>query len=168
MLMMTPLYSVEKKPMWPKNKIQKASVKLFKWFHENDLKTNQDKCHFISSLDINAKFSLPACILENSDSEKLFGVTVNRKLNFKEHVTNLWDKASKKIQAHVKIFPYIPQTQKQLLMNAFILPRLGYCNLVWMSHTFCRTKNNCINELHKGTVILVYSDFSSRFSELLE
>ena len=27
-------------------KLQKASVKLFKWFYENRLKANQDKCHF--------------------------------------------------------------------------------------------------------------------------
>ena len=47
-------------------KLQKTSVKLSKWFHENCLKANQDKCHFLSSLYINTKFSLPACILENS------------------------------------------------------------------------------------------------------
>ena len=62
-------------------KLQKESFKLFKWFHKNDLKANQDKCHFLLSLDINTKFSLPACILENS-----------------EHVINLCDKASTKFK----------------------------------------------------------------------
>ena len=75
-------------------KLQKASVKLFKWFHKNSLKANQDKCHFLSSLDINTKFSLPAGILENSNSQTLFGVTIDRKLNFNEHVTNLCDKCN--------------------------------------------------------------------------
>ena len=59
-----------------------------------------------------AKFLLPVCILENSDSQKLLGVTIHRKLNFNEHVTSQCDKASKKIQALARIFPYIPQTQK--------------------------------------------------------
>ena len=143
MLMMTHPYSIEKSQCDLKTKLQKAWVKLFKWFHEIYLKANQGKCHFISSLVINTKFSLPACILENSDSQKFLGVTVSRKLNFKEHVTNLWDKASKKIQAHVRIFPYIPQIQKRLLMNAYFLSRLGYYHLVWMNHS--RTQNNCIN-----------------------
>ena len=40
-------------------KLQKASVKLFKWFNENGQKANQDKCR----LDINTKFLLPVCIL---------------------------------------------------------------------------------------------------------
>ena len=90
-------YSVGKIQCDLETKLQKASVKLFKWFHENSLKANQDKCHFLLSLDINTKFSLPADILENSNSQKSFGLTIDRKLNFNEHVTNLCDKASKKI-----------------------------------------------------------------------
>ena len=42
------------------------------------------------------KFSLPACILLNSASKKLLGVTIDKKLNFNKNVTNLCDKASKK------------------------------------------------------------------------
>ena len=57
-------YGVEKGHCDLDTKLQKT-VKLFKWFHENDLKANQDKCHFLFSLDINTKFSLPACILDN-------------------------------------------------------------------------------------------------------
>ena len=56
----------------------------------------------------NTKFSLPALILENSNSRKLLGVTIDRNLNFNEHVTNQCDKASKKIQALARIFPYTP------------------------------------------------------------
>ena len=80
------LYSAGKSQYDLETKLQKTSVKLFKWFHENGMKANQDKCHFLSSLNINKKISL--------------------------HVTNLCDKASKKIQALARIFPYIPQTQK--------------------------------------------------------
>ena len=104
-------YSVGKSQCDLEIKLQKTSVKLFKWFHENDLKANQGKCHFLSSLDINTKFSLPACILENSNSQKLLGVTVGRKLNFNEHVTNLCGKASKKNSSTRKNFLiYTPNT----------------------------------------------------------
>ena len=103
-------YSVGKNQYDLETKLQMASPKIFKWFRENDMKANQDKCRFLSSLNISTKFSLPASILENSDSQKLFGVTVDRHLNFNEHITNLCDKASRRIQALVRIFPYIPQT----------------------------------------------------------
>ena len=128
------------------------------------MEANQDICHFLSSLDINTKFSLHACILENSNSQNLLGATIDRKLNFNEHVTNLCDKASKKIQALTRIFPYIPQTQKRLLMNAYFMSQFGYCPLVWMNHS--RTLNNRINGLHKRALSLVCNDFLSSFSEL--
>ena len=92
-------YRVGKRQCGQETKLKKVSVKRFKWFHENGLKANQDACH---CLDINTKFSLPACILENSNSQKLLGVTIDRKLNFNEHFTNLCDKTSRKIRA---LFP---------------------------------------------------------------
>ena len=53
MLMVTPqCYSVGKSRCDLEIKLQKASVKLFKWFHENGLRANQDKCDFLSSLDV--------------------------------------------------------------------------------------------------------------------
>ena len=39
-------YSVGKNQCDLETKLQKASAKLFKWFRENSLKANQDKCHF--------------------------------------------------------------------------------------------------------------------------
>ena len=147
-------------------KLQKTSVKLFKWFHGSGLEANQEKCHFLLSLDINAKYSLPACILENSNSQKPLGVIIDKKLNFNEHITNLRDKASKKIQSLARIFENIPQTQKHHLINAYFTSEFGYCPLVWMNHS--RTLNNRINGLHKRALSLVYNDFSSSFSELLE
>ena len=120
----------------------------------------------MSSLDINTKFSQPACVLENSDSQKPFGVAIDRKLNFNEHGTNLCNKASRKLQAPAIIFPYIPQTEKRLLMNAYFMPQFGYCPVAWMNYK--RTVNNHIKGLHKRALSLVYNDFSSSFFELLE
>ena len=51
----------------------------------------RNRKYFLSSLHINTKFSLTACIVENSNSQKLLGVTIDRKLNFIEHLTNLCD-----------------------------------------------------------------------------
>ena len=91
-------------------------------------------------------------------------LTMDKKLNFNEHVTNLCDKASRKIQALARIFPYIPQTQKRLIMNAYFMSQFGYCPLVWMNHS--RTFNNYISRLHKRALTLVYND-SSSFSKFL-
>ena len=44
-------YSVENSQYDLETKLQKTSVKLFKWFHENGMKANHDKCHFLSNLN---------------------------------------------------------------------------------------------------------------------
>ena len=51
-------------------------------------------------------------------------------------------------------------------MNAYFISQCFYCPLVWINHG--RTLNNRINGLHKRALSLVYDDFSSSFSELLE
>ena len=107
-----------------------STLKMTQLINDIAYQAYQDKCHFLSSLDISAKFSLLTCILENSDSSKPVGVTVDRKLNFKKHITNLCDKVSRIIQPFARIFPYIPQTQNRLLMNACL------CPLVWMNYSF--------------------------------
>ena len=55
-LIMIPPTPLKKKNEYEiENKLEVASSKLFKWFHENDMKANQDKCHFLSTLDITTK-----------------------------------------------------------------------------------------------------------------
>ena len=51
-------------------------------------------------------------------------------------------------------------------MGPYVMSQFGYCLLVWTKHS--RTQKNCINGLDKRAFSLVYNDFSSSFSELLE
>ena len=47
---------------------------IFKWFHENGMKANQDKCRFLSSLEARTKYLLTVCMLKNQRSQKPLGV----------------------------------------------------------------------------------------------
>ena len=122
---------------------------------------------FSSSLDINTKVLLPACILENSDSQKLLGVTIDRKLTFKNILTTYVIRQAKKIK-HSQEFSHIyhKRTQKRILMNGYFMTQFGSCPLVQMNHS--TLQNSHISGLHKRTLSLVYNDFSSSFSELFE
>ena len=66
------------------------------------MKANQDKFHYLPRLE----FSLPACILDNSGSQKLLDVTIDRKLDFNEHVTNLRDQEAEQFW-HTQEFCHI-------------------------------------------------------------
>ena len=79
-------YIIGKNKCEVENKLEIVSLKLFEWFHENGMKANQGKYHFLSSLDIKTKLSLPDPSVENSSFEKVLGVIFDKKLNFNEHV----------------------------------------------------------------------------------
>ena len=137
---------------------------MFKWFHENGMQASQDKCHFVSSVGITTILKLTDCSVENSSFEKLLGVIIDWKLNFNQDVTNLCNKASKKIQALARNFRETSVAQGKILMNAYFLSQFEYCPLVWMNHTRIL---NCINRLHERALRLVYNNISSAISELL-
>ena len=102
------------------NNLKIASVKLFKWFHEKGTKANQDECHYLSSFDITTELSLPDCSFENSSSEKLIGVIIDRKLNS---------------MSMLQICAIKPVTQRKLLNHVYFLSQFGYCPLVCINHS---------------------------------
>ena len=86
-------------------------------------------------------------------------------MNFDEHVTKLWKKASQKIHALAGISNYMSQDKLPILMKAFIESQFGYCPLVWMYRS--RTLNNRVNRLHERAFRLIYTDPSLTFDKLL-
>ena len=69
---------------------------LSPWFENNYMKVNGDKSHLLifGSKDGEVSASISGSLIQESDEEKLLGVTLDRKLNFKNHVSNLCKKAS--------------------------------------------------------------------------
>ena len=133
-----------------------ASIKVFQWFYNNGMKANVDKCHFLSSLDIASTMKIGSFTIQNSASQKLLGITIDRHLNFNEHVSNLCKTASLKITVLARVFTYITLKQKRTLMKAYFMSQFGYCPLVWI--------NNRINTLHERALRLAYNDFTSSFT----
>ena len=146
--------------------LQNASLKLFKWFYDNQMKTNPDKCHFICSTDDKVNIILENQKMCNSPCEKLLGVRFDSKLTFDAHINDICKKAGLKLNALARITPYMDLNKKRLLLNAFFMSQFNYCQLVWMCHN--RTKNNKINRLHERCLRLIYNDKKSSFEQLLE
>ena len=87
-------------------KPEKAGKKLFKWFSDNGMKAYSKKCDFLLSLAANTHICLDEFQIENCFSQKPLGVTINKKSDYIEHASNLCDKASEKINALARIFPF--------------------------------------------------------------
>ena len=106
--------------------LENAAEKLFKWFVNNHMKANHNKCHLLMSTLTPISINVKDYIIKNSDNEKLLGVIVDTNLNFIFHLQNILKKGTKK-----------------LLMNSFFTSQFNYCPLTWMCHS--RTMNNKIN-----------------------
>ena len=147
------------------NEIKQASEKIFSWFQDNYMKINPEKFHLLMSTTKDLQIDICNESIANSHKEKLLGVIIDNNLSFEEHVENLCKKASQKINALARLASYMNFEQRKLILNSFITSHFSYCSLVWMFHS--RRLNNKINALHERALRIIYQDYKSSFSELL-
>ena len=147
-------------------RLETASVNLLKWFANNQMKANQDKCHLIFSKNKNISMHIGPFEIKNTNCEKLLGIKVDSRLNFDEHLDGTIKKASRKINALSRITPFMNMSKRRIIMNSFFSSQFNYCPLVWMFHS--RSINNKINRLHERVLRITYNDFKSSFENLLE
>ena len=139
---------------------------LTKWFHDNYLKLNADKCHLlVANHNKDVRINVQNEVIECENSVKLLGVTIDNKLNFNGHISNLCKKANQKLHALARVSRFICKDKLRILMKAFIESQFEYCPLIWMFHS--RALNTRINRLHERALRLVYKDTTLTFQQLL-
>ena len=146
--------------------LEEDSSVLEKWFSDNFLKLNDDKCHLMIFGDksTEATVSIGNSRINESDYEKLLGVTFDKKSSFKKHVEDLSKKANQKLHALACLSNYIDPIKSEILMNSFIWSQFNYFPLVWMFHD--RAANSKLNRIHERALRLVCKDSESELEEL--
>ena len=81
---------------------------------------NADKCHLVFNYDKDFSLILENEVIDCSNSVKLLGITIDRKLNFNDHVSKLCKKVSTKLHALARISNIMSQDKLRLLMKSFI------------------------------------------------
>ena len=79
--------------------LEEASKELFKWFDDNLMKSNPDKCHLLVSTNDNVAIWIRKFQIENTKREKLLGKQFDNKLSFDYHLSEICKKASRKLYA---------------------------------------------------------------------
>ena len=120
------------------------------------MKANSDKSHILLSCSEPSTALIDGSSIESNTKEILLGITIDRDLKFDEHVNNLCKKACQKLNALVRLAPFMTFDKKRMIMEAFIESQFGYCPLVWMFHS--QSLNNKINRKHERTLIITYND----------
>ena len=159
-------YTIEESIEGLLQSLYKDTSILIKWFKVNYLQMNPDKCKLlISNHEKDLSLIIDNEVIDCNKSVKLLGITIDNRLDFNEHVTNLCKKVSTKLHALARISNYMSQSKLRVLMKSFIESQFSYWPLIWMFHS--RTLNNRINRLHERGLRLVYKDTQLTFEELL-
>ena len=80
-----------------------------------------------------------------SEKQKLLGVVIDRNLRFDEYILQQYKKAVRKLL--VRIFKFMTNERRRIMLKLFIGSQSRYCRLVWM---YCnRSCNNSINHLNE-------------------
>ena len=98
-------------------------------------------------------------IISSSDL-KLLGVTIDDKINFSIHISNVCKKASEKVSVIVRMRNMIPFQAKLQLYKSAILPNLTYCHVVWH---FCSASDN--RKLERA-LRAIFNDRSTNYEAL--
>ena len=112
------------------------------WFDNNYMKLNTEKCHLlISGNKIKHIWSkVGESKIWEENKVKLLGITIDNKLKFDEHVSNICLKAGRKLSALTRMVRFLTFEKRRILLKAFIESQFKYCPLTWMFHI--RESNN--------------------------
>lgn len=148
-------------------RLEHDSLLAIEWFESNYMKLNTDKCHLIVAGHkheyIWAKIGSDS--IWESSQQRLLGVTIDNKLRFNNHITDLCKIAQNKLSALIRHSYILNFDKRRTLMKAFIESQFGYSPLVWMFHD--RGVEHKINHVHERALRCVYRDDVSTFEELL-
>ena len=123
--------------------LETDSESLINWFRLNKMQANPDKFQAIAignkTKDQNLSFKLGSTSLTCEDEVKLLGVTIDFKLDFNSHITNICKKAARHLNVLKRIGHHLSRLSKLTIYHSFILSNFSYCPLTWH---FC-SEINC-------------------------
>jgi hypothetical protein len=117
--------------------LESAAVTATNWFKRNAMTANPDKfqamlirpgrCDPREPVELNFLDST----ITSSDHVNILGITIDERLNFNFHVTNLCRKAGQQLNALKRLSPFLDLTSRMTVFKSFILCNFNYCPLIW-------------------------------------
>ena len=104
--------------------------------------------------------------IKSEETVKLLGVTLDNKLNFDTHISNLCKKAATQLNVLKRLRSFIGFEQKKVLVQSFFYSNFNYCPLVWY---FSSVKSlHKIEKLQERALRFLYIDSKSSYNDLLQ
>ena len=115
--------------------------------------------------------ALHAMSVKNSDLSptneiKVLGVTLDDRLNFKSHVDDICNRASRQINSFKRFSKYLKIDKRLSVYKSFIQSNFSYCPVAWLFYG--RKNSNKLEKLQERAFRIVFGDFSSIYEFLCE
>lgn len=136
------------------SRLNNSLTRLQQYFHKWKIKINSAKTHAILFPFNNSRRRIPSITIrcdhhtvELSKTVNYLGITLDRKLNFGEHIANALNKSNRCFRA---LYPLIaPKSRlsianKQLIFKAIIRPIMAYGCPVWSAAAITHTNKLCV------------------------
>ena len=111
---------------------------MISWFKDNRMKANPNKFQYMLLKPMNNTsqiVSLSICVdekcrLENVQTIKLLGITLDHRLNYNNHVKIICAKAARQLNTMYRMH-FLSNDTKQVIVQSFIMSNFRYCDVVW-------------------------------------
>ena len=110
------LYTSDKSLSNIMNSLSHDFTNFSKWFYNNFMVLNLDKCSFMLLVvddELQTNLVCSNKTLKNSKQEKVLGVTIEIKLNFATHLSNITKSANIKCNAVIRVQKYMNTDKKK-------------------------------------------------------
>ena len=98
---------------------------------------------------------------------ELFGVTIDKDLKFKQHVSSICKKVNNQFGVMTRFRCLLMSTETMLrLYKALILPHFYYCSMVL--HFSSKQDSDKLDLLNKRILRFIFKDFNSEYNNLLK
>jgi len=111
--------------------------------------------------DSNIDFNIDNFTIQCDEEVILLGVTIDFRLNFDKHVSNICKKASRQLNVLKRIGKYSCKLGKLNIYYSFILSNFNYCPLTW--HFCSETNTKKVENIQKRALRFIYNDYSSSY-----
>ena len=140
------------------------------WLDRNEMIANPDKFHALlvrkdRENTAGQNISFQGHAIKSEETVKLLGVTLDNKLNFDTHISNLCKKAAAQLKVLKRLRSFIGFEQKKVLVQSFVYSNFNYCPLVWYFSSMKSLQK--IEKLQERALRFLYNDHKSSYNDLL-
>ena len=152
------------------NTLEKETGVALSWLKKNEMIANPEKFQAIllrknQTNTSGEEINIYGKMIKSEETVKLLGVTLDYRLDFDPHISNLCKKAATQLNGLKRLKVFNGFKEKQILVQSFVYSNFNYCPLVWY---FSSSKSlQKIEQLQEHALRFLYNDYTSSYNDLL-